>query len=101
MARYFRSSLRSRCRVRQARIVSIARCMNARQENDLLSAKDRVSAKAATDSPSRYWDMVILSKKMSRAILPQLSFWRDPFSALGRFAAERRIFGIAQSHAAV
>jgi hypothetical protein len=22
----------------------------------------------------------LLSKKMSRAILPQLSFWRDPFS---------------------
>jgi hypothetical protein len=45
--------------------------------------------------------MGILSKKMSRAILPQLSFWRDPFSALGRFAAERQIFRIAQSHAAV
>src|SRR5579862_4751390 len=72
MARYFRSSSRSPCRLRQVLIVSITRWKNAREEKDWLSTK------ATTDSPSRYWDMVIFSKKMSRAVLPQFVFLARP-----------------------
>src|SRR6185437_999998 len=34
---------------------------------------------------------VLCSKKMSRAILPRKSFWRDPLSGIGRLAPERNL----------
>src|SRR5580704_16911199 len=93
MARYFRSSSRSPCRLRQILIVSIARCKNAREE------KDRLSTKAATDSPSRYWDMVIFSKKMSRALLPQFVFLARPvFCCRSFYGAATNIWNRSIAH---